>query len=98
MVKAHINQDSIKRDKTAKVLKVLGDPNRIKIIELLNQGEMCQCDIIPLIKQSQPTMSRHLSLLEEHGILISHKDGVKMIYSIADPNVSQIIELAASLN
>ena len=52
MVRAHIIQDSIKRDKTAKVLKVLGDPNRIKIIELLSQGEMCQCDIIPLISIS----------------------------------------------
>ena len=81
----------------ARVLKVLGDPNRIKIIELLRDGEHCQCDIIPFIGQSQPTISRHLRMLENNGILVSRKDGVRVIYRIADPNVLRIVELAASL-
>ena len=81
----------------ARVLKVMGDPNRIKIIELLRDGEHCQCDIIPFIGQSQPTVSRHLNMLEENGILVSRKDGVKVIYRIADPSVLRIVELAASL-
>ena len=81
----------------ARVLKVMGDPNRIKIIELLRDGEHCQCDIIPFIGQSQPTVSRHLNMLEENGILMSRKDGVKVIYRIADPSVLRIVELAASL-
>ena len=81
----------------ARVLKVLGDPNRIKIIELLRDGEHCQCDIIPFIGQSQPTISRHLRMLENNGILVSRKDGVRVIYKIADPNVLRIVELAASL-
>ena len=82
----------------ARVLKVLGDPNRIKIIELLRDGEHCQCDIIPFIGQSQPTVSRHLRMLEENGILVSRKDGVKMIYRISDPSVLKIVDLAASLS
>ena len=81
----------------ARVLKVLGDPNRIKIIELLRDGELCQCDIIPFIGQSQPTVSRHLRMLEENGVLVSRKDGVKVIYRISDPNVLKIVDLAASL-
>jgi DNA-binding transcriptional ArsR family regulator len=82
----------------ARVLKVLGDPNRIKIIELLRDGgEHCQCDIIPFIGQSQPTVSRHLNMLEENGILVSRKDGVRVLYKIADPSVLRIVELAASL-
>jgi DNA-binding transcriptional ArsR family regulator len=85
------------QEKAAKVLKVLGDPNRIKIVELLRDGEMCQCDIIPLIGQSQPTVSRHLSLLEENGVLISRKDGVRMLYQISDPKVLEIIDHATSL-
>ena len=89
--------DTDSRVRVAKTLKVLGDPNRIKIVELLRNGEQCQCDIIPLIKQSQPTVSRHLSLLEENGVLSSRRDGVKMMYRIADPSVFQIIELASSL-
>ena len=81
----------------ARVLKVLGDPNRIKIIELLRDGEHCQCDIIPFIGQSQPTVSRHLRMLEENGVLVSRKDGVKVIYRISDPSVLKIVDLAASL-
>ena len=84
-------------EKNAKVLKVLGDSNRVRIVEFLRGGEMCQCDIIPLIGQSQPTISRHLGLLEENGVLSSYRDGVKMMYRIADPSVLHIIELASSL-
>jgi ArsR family transcriptional regulator len=83
--------------KTAKVLRILGDPNRIKIVGILRSGEMCQCDIIPLVGQSQPTVSRHLSLLEEKGVIVSRKDGVKMLYRIVNPNVLKIIDLASSL-
>ena len=82
----------------ARVLKVLGDPNRIKIIEILRDGEHCQCDIIPFIGQSQPTVSRHLRMLEENGILVSRKDGVKVIYHISDPSVLKILDLATSLS
>ena len=81
----------------ARVLKVLGDPNRIKIIELLRDGAHCQCDIIPFIGQSQPTVSRHLRMLEENGVLVSRKDGVKVIYRISDSSVLKIVDLAASL-
>jgi ArsR family transcriptional regulator len=85
------------RERIAKILKILGDPNRIKIVELLRNGEMCQCDIIPIINQSQPTVSRHLSLLEKNGVLTSRREGVKMIYKIGNWNVLKIIELALSL-
>ena len=85
------------QEDTARILKVLGDPNRLKIIELLRDGERCQCEIIPIIGQSQPTVSRHLNMLEENGILVSRKDGVRVLYRIADPRVLKIVELAAYL-
>lgn len=77
----------------ARYLKTLGDPNRLKIIELLREGELCQCDIIPEIGQSQPTISRHLNMLEELGVLSKRKDGVKVIYKIKDQNVLTILDL-----
>jgi ArsR family transcriptional regulator len=83
--------------KAARVLRVLGDPNRIKIVNLLRDGEMCQCDIVPLIGQSQPTVSRHLNLLEDNGVLKSRKDGVKVLYQISNPKVLEIIDHAKSL-
>ena len=94
---ALIDLDADVQDKTARLLKVLGDPNRIKIIKLLEGGELCQCEIIPVIGQSQPTVSRHLSLLEDNGILIGRKEGVKMLYRISELSIIKIVELAASL-
>jgi ArsR family transcriptional regulator len=81
----------------ARILKILGDPNRIKIIELLRNGELCQCDIIPYVGQSQPTVSRHLGLLEAYGILSRRKEGTRVMYKIANPNVLRILELVQSL-
>ena len=81
----------------ARILKVLGDPNRIMIIELLRNGELCQCEIIPYVGQSQPTVSRHLGLLEANGILSRRKDGTRVLYKIANPNVLRILELVESL-
>lgn len=97
MVEVYTVFDVEIQEKIAKTLKILGDPNRIKILKLLSDGEMCQCEIIPVIKQSQPTVSRHLNMLEKNGILKSRRDGVRMLYRIANPSALKIIELAASL-
>ncbi len=76
----------------SRTFKVIGDPNRLKILEILRAGENCQCEIIPLIAQSQPTVSRHLKLLEEAGLLSSRKEGTKMFYKVVDSRVFNIID------
>lgn len=76
----------------SRIFKVIGDSNRLKIIEILRSGENCQCEIIPLIAQSQPTVSRHLKLLEEAGLLVSRKVGTKMFYKATDERVFNIID------
>lgn len=76
----------------SRIFKVMGNSNRVKILEILRSGENCQCEIIPLIHQSQPTVSRHLKLLEEAGLLISRKEGTKMFYKVVDEQVFNIID------
>jgi ArsR family transcriptional regulator len=76
----------------SRIFKVIGDSNRLKILEILRSGENCQCDIIPLIAQSQPTVSRHLRLLEEAGLISSRKVGTKMFYKVVDTQVYNIID------
>ena len=76
----------------SRIFKVIGDSNRLKILEILRAGENCQCEIIPLIAQSQPTVSRHLKLLEEAGLLSSRKEGTKMFYKVVDRRVFKIID------
>ena len=79
-------------DFKSRTFKVIGDSNRLKILEILRSGEHCQCDIIPLIAQSQPTVSRHLKLLEEAGLIVSRKVGTKMFYKAVDTQVFGIID------
>lgn len=76
----------------ARVFKVLGDSNRIKIMEFLRGGERCQCEIIPILEQSQPTVSRHLRLLEEAGLITSRKDGNRTFYRVADERTFNILD------
>ena len=76
----------------SRIFKVIGDPNRLKILEILRSGENCQCEIIPLIAQSQPTVSRHLKLLEDAGLLVSRKVRTKMFYKVTDEKVFDIID------
>ena len=76
----------------ARLFKVVGDPNRLKILEILRAGDRCQCEIIPLIGQSQPTVSRHLRLLEESGLIVSSKEGTKIFYTTVDPHIYNMID------
>lgn len=76
----------------ARIFKVLGDVNRLKILEFLREGERCQCEIIPLLSQSQPTVSRHLRLLEDAGLIDSRRGGNRTMYNLVDERVCDIIE------
>ena len=76
----------------SRIFKVVGDANRLKIIEILRSGENCQCEIIPLIAQSQPTVSRHLKLLEGSGLIRSRKEGTKTFYQVVDEHIFNLID------
>ena len=67
-----------------KVMKALRDPNRVKIVKMLQHGELCVCEIQELLGTSQPTASKHLKILEAAGILNSRKDGLWVYYRLAD--------------
>lgn len=84
--------DEERLNQRARILKVMGDPNRQKILEMLKKGEQCQCEIIPEINQSQPTVSRHLGLMEEAGILVSRKEGTKVFYAASHDGVFEVID------
>lgn len=66
----------------ATVFKALGDETRLKIIEILSCGELCACDILESFQITQPTLSYHMKILTECGLIISRKDGSWMRYQI----------------
>jgi len=67
-----------------KVMKALSDPNRVKMVKLLQHKEMCVCEIQKALGLAQSTASKHLKILEEAGLITFYKDGLWVNYSLAD--------------
>lgn len=67
-----------------KVMKALSDPNRVKIIKLLQQREMCVCELQGALNIAQPTVSKHLKILEESGLVDFRKEGLWVNYFLTD--------------
>ncbi|MGL4819898.1 MAG: ArsR/SmtB family transcription factor [Bacilli bacterium] len=66
----------------SEVLKALADPTRLTIIGHLKKGEMCVCDIVPLLNISQPAVSQHLRKLRKEGILLERRQGNWIYYRL----------------
>jgi len=67
-----------------KVIKAVADEGRIRILCLLkNKKDLCVCEITEIIGLAQPTISSHLKLLENAGLIESYKDGLWVNYNIA---------------
>ena len=71
-----------------KVMKALSDPNRLKIIKMLQQRVLCVCEMKAALNVAQPTVSKHLKLLEDAGLVVSDKDGLWVNYRLADGSSS----------
>lgn len=74
-----------------KFFKALGDETRFKIVRYLLNHEYCACDFASMTKKDQTTVSRHLKILVEAGILKYKKNGRKIIYSIHDDHVKNVL-------
>ena len=70
------------------VMKALSDPNRVKILKLLQHKMMCVCELQGTLGLAQPTVSKHLRTLEKAGLVDSQKDGLWVNYYAADGNAS----------
>jgi DNA-binding transcriptional ArsR family regulator len=75
----------------ASILKALGQPTRLQILDLLKDGERCVCEIFPAISQEQANVSKHLSILKQAGILESRKDGLRILYRIKTPEILNLL-------
>lgn len=64
--------------------RALGDPTRLRILELLTGGERCVCDVVEHMKIPQPLLSHHLKTLREAGFVVARKEGRWMYYRL-DP-------------
>jgi len=67
-----------------RVMKALSDTNRVKILKMLQNRVMCVCEIKEALGLAQPTVSRHLKVLESAGLVGYKKDGLWVNYHLAD--------------
>ena len=67
-----------------RVMKALSDPNRVKMIKLLQHRVMCVCEIQEALGLAQSTASKHLRILEEAGLITYSKEGTWVNYRLAD--------------
>ncbi len=79
------------------VFKALAHPTRIQIVKLLRNGEMCVCNILPNLDSEQSNTSQHLTILKNQGIVESRKEGSKVIYSIKNKEVFEMIDFAEAI-
>ena len=67
-----------------KVMKALSDPNRVKIVKMLQHKMMCVCEIREALQISQPSASKNLKILEDAGLVDFKKDGLWVNYHLTD--------------
>ena len=77
-----------------RVMKAVSDPTRVKVLKILEKRMMCVCELQTSLGAAQSTTSKHLKMLEDAGLVASHKDGLWVNYTLADGRQSPF---AASL-
>lgn len=78
-------------DENAKIIKAISDPSRLKIIDILSCGERCACDILQHFDFTQPTLSHHMKVLMDSGIVDSKKDGQWSYYFLNSSKCNKLI-------
>lgn len=84
--------------RVATLLKALGDPVRVRLMSLVlshEGGEACVCDLLPAFDLSQPTISHHLKVLHESGLLNREKRGVWVYYQARSEALTALASLLA---
>jgi ArsR family transcriptional regulator len=74
-----------------KVMKALSDPNRVKIVKMLQHKSLCVCEMRAALGVAQPTVSKHLKILEEAGLVKYEKDGLWVNYYLTDGSSSPYV-------
>lgn len=74
----------------AEIFKLLSDSNRLQIIDMLSCGEMCVCKILENFNITQPTLSHHLKLLSDSGLISSRKEANWIYYKLNNEKMKEI--------
>lgn len=82
----------------ATIGKALAHPARVELLRVLEGGERCGCEFVPLLGLDPSVVSRHLALLSRAGLIASRRDGVRIMWRLASPDIPQILACLANLS
>src|SRR5690625_1076672 len=77
-------------EETASLLKIIADPSRLEILNLLSCDELCGCDLLEYFEFSQPTLSHHMKMLVTSNFVTKRKDGNKVMYKLNNQMMSKL--------
>jgi ArsR family transcriptional regulator len=79
-------------ERMAAIAKALGDPIRLQLVDVLRKhaGKVCVCELVPLFEVSQPTLSHHLKVLRQAGIVDSERRGLWAYYYVIPEAVKEL--------
>lgn len=86
--------DESVQNEICNILKILGEPLRLKIVLALNEGEMCVFHIVAAVKSTQSAVSHQLRILKDNRIIRAKRFGQNIVYSLQDEHIMQIINIA----
>ncbi|MBV5316589.1 MAG: helix-turn-helix transcriptional regulator [Desulfobulbaceae bacterium] len=78
----------------AALFKTMGDPNRLKILWALGEGEMCVCDLAALLNSSESAVSHQLRLLRQMALVSNRRQGPVLYYRLNDDHIHALIHIA----
>src|SRR6266540_2565963 len=84
--------ERVEAERMAIVAKALGDPIRMQLVDVLRKhaGKVCVCELVPLFDLSQPTVSHHLKVLRDAGIVDSERQGLWVYYYVNPEAVEEL--------
>jgi len=79
------------------LFKALGDPTRLEIVDMLSCGELCACKILERFQITQPTLSHHMKILCDCGLVTGRKEGKWTHYSLHEKAVQDFMALISEV-
>ena len=79
-------------EQESKVFKAFCDPNRLKILNILKDGEHCACKLLEILDVSQSTLSHHMKILADAKVVNVRKDGKWSHYSLSGDGIEKVIQ------
>lgn len=87
-----------KYKKRSEVLKALAHPTRLFVIDFLSDGEKCVCEIVEQVGVDTSTISKHLSIMKNAGLIEDEKRGLNVFYKTACPCISNLFTCLESVS